>query len=200
MQENPASLCAHDPAWAVRAAHHVDGLRRALEGLPGAARASYDHIGSTAVPALAAKPWIDLQVSMLPLPSHQELAPRLAPLGFAQAPGSRPDSPGVDRDVPRGGEPVPTEVWMKRLYVQPEESVILHVRRSDSPWARYTVWFRDWLRHHPAERARYEDTKRRLSEENAGKPDYDDYTRAKTAFFDEVQESFTSWARGFSPR
>jgi dephospho-CoA kinase len=88
------------------------------------------------------------------------------------------------------------EVWEKRLYVHREESVILHLRRTDSPWGRYTVWFRDWLRAHPAECARYEQTKRLLSERNVGKPDYDDYTRAKSAFFDDVQESFTSWACG----
>jgi dephospho-CoA kinase len=91
---------------------------------------------------------------------------------------------------------VSAEVWEKRLYVQRRESVILHVRRTDSPWGRYTVWFRDWLRAHPDERSRYEEAKRLLSEQNAGKPDYDDYTRAKTAFFDDVQETFTSWARG----
>jgi dephospho-CoA kinase len=57
------------------------------------------------------------------------------------------------------------------------------------------VWFRDWLREHPAERARYEQVKRTLSAANAGKPDYDDYTRAKTTYFDEVQQAFAEWAR-----
>lgn len=87
------------------------------------------------------------------------------------------------------------EVWEKRLYVHREESAILHIRRADSPWGRYTVWFRDWLRAHPAERQLYENTKRKLSLKNAGKPDYDDYTRAKTVFFDDVQQEFATWAR-----
>jgi GrpB-like predicted nucleotidyltransferase (UPF0157 family) len=194
-QENPASLREHDAAWAVRAEQHLAEIRRALAGLAGADEAAFDHIGSTAVPCLAAKPYVDLQVRMFPLPSHAELTHRLGPLGFERASGARPDSPGVSRDVPRGDEAVPDEVWSKRLYVQRDESAILHVRRSDSPWGRYTVWFREWLREHPRERDRYERTKRELSKQNSGKPDYDDYTRAKTAFFDDVQSSFTAWAR-----
>lgn len=69
------------------------------------------------------------------------------------------------------------------------------MRRADSPWGRYTVWFRDWLRAHDDMRDYYARTKRVLSERNVGKSDYDDYTRAKTAFFDEVQEEFVKWAR-----
>ena len=194
-QENPATPREHDSGWALRAAHYLDDIRRALTGLPGASEAEYDHIGSTSVPGLAAKPYVDLQVRILPLPSHVELASRLEPLGFERALGARPDSPGVNQDIPRGDEPVVPEVWEKRLYVQRQESVVLHFRRTDSPWGRYTVWFRDWLRANPEARARYERVMRRLSEENIGKPDYDDYTRAKTAFFDDVQQSFTSWAR-----
>lgn len=56
------------------------------------------------------------------------------------------------------------------------------------------MWFRDWLRAHPAERDRYARVKEALSAEQVGKTDYDDYTRAKTVFFDEVQVEFEGWA------
>jgi dephospho-CoA kinase len=167
----------------------------ALADLPGAQDAAFDHIGSTSVPGLAAKPIIDLQVRIVPLPSHGDLARCLAPLGYEQALGSRPDSPGVRHDIPHGDEDVPAEVWEKRLYVDRRQSIILHIRRADSPWGNYTVWFRDWLREHPQARQRYEDTKRRLSAENAGKPDYDDYTRAKSAFFHDVHPLFCEWVQ-----
>lgn len=97
--------------------------------------------------------------------------------------------------MPRGDEEVPDDVWEKRLYVDEGQSRILHIRRADSPWGRHAVWFRDWLRTHPDARLRYEATKRVLSEENVGKKDYDDYTRAKSAFFDEVHSDFVTWAR-----
>lgn len=196
--DNPAALNESDPNWVPRAAACLRNVAAALADLPGAEEAAFDHIGSTSVPGLAAKPIIDLQVRVLPLPSHGDLVPRLAPLGYEQALGSRPDSPGVRHDIPHGDEDVAADVWEKRLYVayvEGGQSVILHIRRADSPWGHYTVWFRDWLREHPQARQRYEDTKRRLSAENAGRPDYDDYTRAKTVFFKEVHPLFCEWAQ-----
>lgn len=192
--DNPAALVDHDPRWIPRAAQLLEQLRAVLDGLPGATEAEFDHIGSTSIPGLAAKPFLDLQVRILPLPSDVELSARLEPIGFQRAQGARPDSPGIYRDLPRGEERVPDEVWEKSLFFAAREPAILHVRRADSPWGRYTVWFRDWLRAHPDARRRYESAKRELSQANAGKADYDDYTRAKTAFFDEVQSDFSAWA------
>ncbi|WP_454296580.1 GrpB family protein [Salana multivorans] len=54
--------------------------------------------------------------------------------------------------------------------------------------------FRDWLRANPDQRDRYARVKTALAEENRGKADYDDYTLAKTAFFDEVQDAFAAFA------
>jgi GrpB-like predicted nucleotidyltransferase (UPF0157 family) len=192
---NPAALSEPDLSWGVRASEGLEEVATALADLPGAGAATLDHIGSTSVAGLAAKPIIDLQVRILPLPSYEDLAPRLAPLGYEQALGSRPDSPGVKHDIPHGDEKVAAEVWEKRLYVARSRSIILHIRRADSPWGCYTVWFRDWLREHAESRQRYEETKRRLSAENEGKADYDDYTRAKTAFFREVHPLFCEWAQ-----
>lgn len=194
-RDNPAALVPHDPTWAAAAAKLLTGIRSALADRPGAPDSIYDHIGSTSVPGLAAKPYLDLQVRILPLPDHDHLSVRLGPLGFDRALGARPDSPGVTHDIPRGTEEVADEVWRKRLYVRRRDGVILHIRRTDSPWGRYTVWFRDWLRAHPEARQRYEATKLQLSQQNAGKSDYDDYTRAKTAFFDDVQQAFSDFAQ-----
>ncbi len=85
-------------------------------------------------------------------------------------------------------------VWMKSLFVHADAHLILHIRRADSPWGKYTVWFRDWLRANPEESARYESLKRELAERERGKADYDDYTRAKTVYFDEAQARFERWA------
>jgi dephospho-CoA kinase len=101
----------------------------------------------------------------------------------------------VRRDIARGDEAVPEDVWEKRLFVSDDGGTILHIRRHDSPWGRYTVWFRDWLRSNAAARDRYARVKRALSAANAGKSDYDDYTLGKTAFFDDVQDAFVRWAR-----
>lgn len=192
---NPAELTDYDPAWALSAHNYLARIRTQLQDLDGYHGASFDHIGSTAIPGLPAKPFIDLQVRILPLPSDRALVPRLSPLGLVRAVGSRPDSPGVYRDTARGSLSADGEVWSKSLFIHPTEPLILHIRRSDSPWGEYVVAFRDLLRADPVERSRYEQVKRRLAAENAGKADYDDYTRAKTAFFDELQPKIESLIR-----
>lgn len=193
-EENPAALVEHQTEWTRRAAHLLSEVRGALSGLTGAEGATLDHIGSTAVPGLPAKPFLDLQLRITPLPGEADLCSRLDQLGFVRARGARPDSPGVDRDIPRGSARADPAVWEKLLFWHEEEQAILHVRRADSPWGLYTIWFRDWLRASSDARRRYASEKRRLSAEQRGKADYDDYTRAKTEFFDQVQSEFERWA------
>lgn len=197
--ENPAALSKYDPGWPAVGNRLLAAIKTAMSDLPATRSAQFDHIGSTSVPGLAAKPIIDLQVSILPLPPDDVLAERLGPLGLRRASGSRPDSPGVYFDLPRGSEDVRAEVWAKSLFVNADASVIVHIRRSDSPWAKYTVWFRDWLRAHPEQRDQYEAIKRELSAREVGKRDYDEYTLAKTAFFDDVQAEFERWAQRPEP-
>jgi dephospho-CoA kinase len=192
--KNPAELVEHQTEWLRRASQLLADIRGALSGLLGAEGAALDHIGSTSVPELAAKPFVDLQLRISPLPSEADLVARLEPLGYVRARGSRPNSPGVDRDIPRGSFDVDEAVWEKLLFWHEGDQAILHVRRRDSPWGLYTVWFRDWLRANPEARRRYETVKRALSVRQIGKTDYDDYTLAKTAFFDEVQAEFEGWA------
>jgi GrpB-like predicted nucleotidyltransferase (UPF0157 family) len=187
-----AVLRPYDPDWARTAARRLHRLRVALAPLDDGY--DYQHIGSTSVPGLAAKPLVDLQVRMPSLPNKSTVDDLLLDAGYHPALGARPDSPGVHRDIPRGDEDVPDEVWDKQLFVSPDPAApaILHLRRADSPWGRYTVAFRDLLRADPAEAARYERTKRELARRHADDPDYDDYTRGKTAYFDRIQDRLTA--------
>ena len=180
----PAVLVPHQPDWAVIAAERLAAVREALGPLVDVGACAFDHIGSSAVPGLAAKPFVDLQVRVPAMPEPGTLDAALAPLGWAPAPGSRPDSPGVHRDVPAPGDAEPAEVWAKRLFTStdPASPAILHVRLVASPFGRRTVALRDRLRAESELRAAYERLKRDLAAEHAGAPDYDDYTRGKTAF------------------
>lgn len=180
----PAVLVPHEPHWATLAAERLTALRRALAPLVDVDECTFDHIGSTAVPGLAAKASIDLQVRVPALPEPTALDAALTPLGWVPALGSRPDSPGVFRDIPAPGDTEPEDVWAKRLFAtgDPARPAILHVRLSASPFGRRTVTFRDRLRVEPDLRAAYEGLKRQLAAAHAGDPDYDDYTRGKTAF------------------
>lgn len=194
----PAVLVAHDPGWAPMAARRLCRLLAALTPLlPPGAPAVYDHISSTAVPGLVAKPFVDLQVRLPVLPTAADLDAVLANIGYLPALGSWPDSPGVHRDIPSGGEDVPDEVWVKRLFFCPDPArpVILHLRLAGSPFGRYAVWFRDWLIAHPGTAHRYGEIKTELAARHAGDGDHDDYTRAKSAHLREARASFEAWGR-----
>lgn len=56
----PVELVASSPRWSESATEWTDEIRRTLSEL----RARVEHVGSTAVPGLVAKPVIDLQVSV----------------------------------------------------------------------------------------------------------------------------------------
>lgn len=193
-----AVIVEYEPSWPGLAERFLGEVRTALGPLGDSDRFGYEHIGSTAVPGLAAKPIIDLQVRMPSLPSLAELAGLLASAGFVPARGARPDSPGVYRDIPRPGDPTDEMLYEKRLFYHPEQPAILHIRRMDSPFGRFVVVFRDWLRSNPDQAGRYQQIKRRLADEHAGDSDYD-YTRAKSAFFDETNDDMWAWARAQTP-
>lgn len=174
---------AHDPTWASAAEDHIRRLQRAM----GDNGLTYDgwtwhHIGSTAVPQLLAKPIIDLQIGVSALPDWGDPVDlAIQGCGWQQERGSRPDSPGVERDEPLPGVDAPVKAYYKRLYSR--AGGILHVRLLASPWTTATVRFRDLLRSDVAIREAYAEVKRVAAETYADAPDYDDYTRAKSVFF-----------------
>ena len=73
---------AHDPAWA--ATFEAEACR--IRAVFGALAASVEHVGSTAVAGLAAKPVIDIQLSVASLEPLEPHAKRLASLGYVHVP------------------------------------------------------------------------------------------------------------------
>lgn len=146
----------YDPSWPARAATLVD----ALSGRLGPLARRVEHIGSTAVPGMAAKDVIDLQVSVDDL--ERSAAAFDAPL---HALGFRPSAIRADH-VPAGvagGEP---RLWEKRLWsrrAHPAGEANLHVRRAGSPNERLALLFRDWFRAHRSAVPAYAAFKRSLA-------------------------------------
>jgi GrpB-like predicted nucleotidyltransferase (UPF0157 family) len=190
----PPVLRQHDPQLPAAAERMLRRVRAGLtEGGFDDGRWTYDHIGSTAVPGLRAKQFIDLQIGAATWPEERSPADAvLAAAGFLPATGARPDSPGVYRDGVKDPDLAPAEAYRKRLYFRPDpaQPSILHLRQLGSPWWSYTVQFRDWLRANPAGRSAYERAKQQAADAHANDADFDDYTRAKAAFFDQVQGEY----------
>ncbi|WP_434744047.1 dephospho-CoA kinase [Micromonospora sp. SH-82] len=168
-----------DPTWPQQYARLAARLRHAL----APADPRIDHIGSTAVPGLAAKDVIDIQLTVSSLTEADEVADRLADAGFPRVPGEWWDNP----------RPAGSGRWEKRLHgsADPGRPVHLHVRPAGSPGWRYALLMRDHLRADPDQRAAYLMLKRELA---ATAPDSGAYATAKDPWFDEEYLRAEQWA------
>ncbi|MET8466230.1 dephospho-CoA kinase, partial [Micromonospora zamorensis] len=143
-----------------------------------------DHIGSTALPGLAAQDVIDVQVAVRSLADADgALVDRLAHAGFPRVPGHWWDDP----------RPAGSGRWEKRLHgsADPARPVRLHVRVADSPGWRYALLMRDHLRADPDQRAAYLLLKRDLVD---AAPEAGDSGTARDPWFDEEYLRAEQWA------
>jgi GrpB-like predicted nucleotidyltransferase (UPF0157 family) len=105
-----------------------------------------EHVGSKAVPGLAAKDVVDLQVSVADLDvAATAFDAPLLPQGFRRSPFERDHVPAGRDDDLTG--------WAKRFGARrehPDGDANLHVRTAGSPNERVALLFRDWLRPHPS--------------------------------------------------
>ncbi|MGH3304262.1 MAG: GrpB family protein [Streptosporangiaceae bacterium] len=174
----------YDDCWPGRAAAELAGLRAALGPLVCHA----DHIGSTAVPGMAAKDILDLQLSVHDLDTAAAAfdAP-LARLGYTRL--------GYERDHVPAGDGSDPALWAKRYWRRrdhPAGDVNLHVRVAGSPNERLALLFRDWLRAHPLAVAAYARFKAELARAVAG---LDVYTEVRDPVVDLVVVAAARWAR-----
>jgi GrpB-like predicted nucleotidyltransferase (UPF0157 family) len=143
-----------DPAWAAE----FGRVAGALRALHGDLALRIDHIGSTAVPGLASKDVIDVQVTARDEAALDAVAERLDAGGWRVRPAIVADhvAPGA-----AGAE----AEWVKRFATEPEghRRVNLHVRVARRANQRYALLFRDYLRAHPAATAAYDAFKRRAA-------------------------------------
>ena len=120
-----------------------------------------EHIGSTAIPGMAAKNVIDLQASVDDLDrAAAVLDAPLAAMGFERQPYEHDHVPAGTVDDP--------ERWVKRLWARrdhPDGDVNLHARVAGSPNERLALLFRDWFRAHSEAVPAYAAFKRTLAAE-----------------------------------
>ncbi|WNV89538.1 dephospho-CoA kinase [Umezawaea sp. Da 62-37] len=157
----------YDETWPEQATRVANRIRLAAGGL------RVEHIGSTAVPGLAAKDVLDFQLGVPSLEVADELAEQLGDAGFPRLEGAYEDTP-----KPAGADP---ELWRKRLHVgaDPRRRVNLHVRVEGGPAWEWALRFRDWLRTSPDEVADYQELKLELAAEHASDDTMLAYAEAK---------------------
>jgi dephospho-CoA kinase len=167
----PVRLVEPDPAWPAAAARLVARLRH----LAGGRAVDVQHIGSTAVPGLLAKPVLDLQIEVASWEDVPALEVPLAEGGF-------PRLPELEGDPPRAAiDPEPAS-WRKHLHrsADPGLAANVHVRVAGSAGARCAVALRDLLRADAQVREDYAAVKRDLAARHP--EDVDAYAEDKTSF------------------
>jgi GrpB-like predicted nucleotidyltransferase (UPF0157 family) len=159
-----------DPAWASAYERERTVIESALAGL-GLRR--IEHIGSTAVPGIRAKPIIDIMVGVETYDLFDVIRGRLESLGYEYDENALTDDPG--RHVFRKGLRDPTQL----------RSHHLHLTLLGSPYWMRILAFRDWLRAHPEVARDYERLKIGLAERFAN--DGRAHTRQKGEFVRRVE-------------
>jgi GrpB-like predicted nucleotidyltransferase (UPF0157 family) len=163
----PVVVVEYDPQWPELFRREDQRIRELL----GETVVSIEHVGSTSVPDLAAKPIIDIDLVVPSSGDEAAYLPQLEAAGY--------------RLIIR--EPN----WHEhRMLKGPDTNVNLHVFSPGSVESRRHLVFREWLRSHPDDRDRYAGTKLEL----AGREwaDTRDYTFAKNEVIDAI------YARAFA--
>jgi GrpB-like predicted nucleotidyltransferase (UPF0157 family) len=130
----------YDPSWPAMFAREAERIRQAL----GEGVVRLEHVGSTSVPGLAAKPRIDVLLVVQDSSDEPSYVPPLESAGY----------------VLRIREPN----WHEhRVFRGPDTDLNLHVFSPSCIEIDRMVGFRDWLRTHAEDRALYERAKRDLA-------------------------------------
>ena len=167
VHEQKLEVVPYDPRWPAAFDAEAIRIRQAL----GPLAVRIDHHGSTAVPGLAAKPIIDIQVSVAALQPLAAYGDPLAAIGYVHVPD--PD----DSFCPFFHRP---SRWPHTHHV--------HVVQAGGAEERRTLAFRDYLRAHPDAAREYEQLKQHLAEQLApiDRESREAYARAKTDFIERI--------------
>lgn len=161
--EAPVEIVPFDHEWPARFARERDVLTAALAVWLAA---PIEHMGSTAVPGLPAKPVIDILVPVGSLETSRGALPVAARLGYCYA---------------------PYETHLRHWFCKPSFTLRthhLHLVPIGSPQWHRPLAFRDYLRAHADAAAEYAELKRELAARH--RLDREAYTQAKRPFIDRI--------------
>lgn len=160
IEKRDLSMADYDPLWPEIYAEHERRIRAALDS----AEVQVEHIGSTSVPGLAAKPIIDIHVLVADITAEEDYLDQLLCSGYEL----------------RVREPA------HRLVRTLARDVQIHIHEAEDQGALDHLLFRDHLRSDTGDRELYERTKRALLSRDW--PDMNAYAEAKTEVIVEIME------------
>lgn len=160
-QDAPVELVEYDASWPEKFVHEADRIQAAL----GDRAIAIEHVGSTSVPGLAAKPIVDILLVVNDASDESAYVPSLEELGY----------------VLRVREP---DWFDHRMLKGANADINLHVLPAGCSEIERMLRFRDHLRADRADRALYERVKRALASRTWAY--VQDYADAKTTVINEI--------------
>jgi len=151
----------YDPRWPEQFQQHAGILSLAL----GGKALAIEHVGSTSVPGLAAKPIIDIDVVVEDSSEEAAYLPSLVQAGY----------------ILRVREP---DWHQHRMFRTPQLDVHVHIFSPGCVEVTRHLAFRDRLRSNVEDRLLYESVKRKLSSQDW--PDMNAYARAKSEVVEQI--------------
>ena len=179
LKRGTVALYPHEKAWEEEAARTIGTLWAIL----GDAAADIQHVGSTSILAICAKPIVDIAVAARSFDQVLEKRPILKAHGFHYRPGKHIES---------------QELFACGSYYEgsgEEQTHFIHVVSADSSdWWDY-LNFRDYLNAFPEAAKAYEDLKLSLAAANPEDAGREKYLAGKHAFVRETLRKAAEWAR-----
>lgn len=163
----PITLAEYDPSWPKLFEQEANRIRSVL----GKKALQIEHVGSTSVPGLCAKPIIDMLLVVEDSADEPSYALALEAAGYRL----------------RIREP---EWFEHRLFKGPETDINLHVFSRGTSEIERMLRFRDWLRTNQADRDKYAQVKRDLAKRNWRHIQH--YADAKTSIVQEIMDKAES--------
>jgi GrpB-like predicted nucleotidyltransferase (UPF0157 family) len=157
----PIQLIEYSTEWPALFVREAERVRATL----GARVLRLEHVGSTSVPGLAAKPIIDMILVVADSADESAYVPAMESAGY----------------VLHIREP---EWHQHRLFKGPDTNINLHVYSFGCPEIDKMLMFRDWLRSNDADRDLYERTKRALAQQTWKY--VQNYADAKTSVVEDI--------------
>lgn len=159
----PVLIVDYDPEWPALFERELALLEDAFAG----ADAVVEHVGSTAVPGLAAKPIVDIMLGVLDLAEVESRIDALAERGYHY--------------VPEYEAQLPERRYFRKPHDRPRRYHLHAVVREGDFWRRHLI-FRDHLRRHAEVAVAYGVLKRRLAAKYGA--DRHAYAEAKSPFIE----------------
>ena len=160
VEKHKIEIVDYDTDWPGKFERHAKIIARAIGRSP-----RIEHIGSTSVPGLAAKPIIDILVIVPDSANEAAYRPHLEAAGY----------------VLRVREPA----WKEhRMFRTPEKDVHIHIYSAGCDEIQRNLTFRNWLRRNVEDRIHYERVKRELATKEWS--DMDAYANAKTSVIESI--------------